>query len=680
MPARPRETPDRWRESWRLALLPPCLALIAGVLVLASSAVSGQSSPLSLPLDDAWVRLVYARNLAQTARLEFNTGAGDVGVGSLLWVLVLALALKTVGALGLSVVAIAKGLSLLGAVGAAFAAARLGRGLAGTGVGLAAGVVVALNPAFALSAVSGLETTLFAALVLAALGALTRRRAAWLGIWLGLAVLTRLDGIILYGLVVAAWLVSAARGRSAALSRAGAIALGWLLLPGLVGIALWSWLDSPVGSWLPQSLVALRPRGVSILPDLAALWLGYGQTSVVGLHGLAWIVIGPTLLLGALWLARRDRAVAGPALVFATALGLIASASGAPRAAWSFESRAWLDPVLPLLDLLLVLGVADLMLRAANGWPGIVARAPRLARAATVATAVPVIVVLIYFLGLGDAWDRALVAHRAGTLRMNETYLAAARYIRESLPEQSLVVSLAPGAIRYVSRRPVVDLRGTHTPALAGRSPIDALADARPDYALVPSGPYFESLPGATVVRAFPAPTDPIDVPPLVLLKLTLGATASPRDRPYAFPTDRLRRLDYLDVGVDESERVHSYAANEPRQIIRRTERVSAEAAVADVGRVFSVSEVLTVAAEPGRDLILARRFDAADVGGFRVTLDGQPIGEWWPRAGSYGLAEDTLRIPGGLVRQARVTVRIELIPRSATSPASFAYWTFVDT
>ena len=141
-----------------------------------------------------------------------------------------------------------------------------------------------------------------------------------------------------------------------------------------------------------------------------------------------------------------------------------------------------------------------------------------------------------------------------------------------------------------------------------------------------------------------------------------------------------MRRLDYLDIGNEADERAHNYNATESREVIRRTSRISASAAVTDDGRIVSSIETFTLKAEPGRVLILARRYDATAPGGFRVSVDNQPVGDWWPSGSRFTLTEDTLRIPAGLIRQPTVVVRLELLPGSTRQNASFAFWSFTSS
>jgi hypothetical protein len=179
------------------------------------------------------------------------------------------------------------------------------------------------------------------------------------------------------------------------------------------------------------------------------------------------------------------------------------------------------------------------------------------------------------------------------------------------------------------------------------------------------------SLPSASLQRRLGEGDEAVG-----LFRLVLGAPTGPRDGPYAFPTEGLRRLDYLDVGNEVGERAHGYVPAGLVGSVRRSSRITPDAAVDDDGRRVAEGESFELQVEPGRDLILARRYDATAPSPLRLTVDGQPAGEWTPRTGRYLLAEETLRVPGGLVRRARVGIAVQVLSGETTS---FGYWAFVE-
>jgi len=140
------------------------------------------------PLDDAWIHLHFARNLAEGAGFSYNPGIPVAGSTAPLWTLLLAAGALVAGPS--LVMAKVAGVSLT--VGAALVTrqAALAWGAApvealGAGVGLAwAGPIV-------WGSLSGMEVSLAALLVAASLLAHARDRAALAALLAALAVLAR---------------------------------------------------------------------------------------------------------------------------------------------------------------------------------------------------------------------------------------------------------------------------------------------------------------------------------------------------------------------------------------------------------------------------------------------------------------------------------------------------------
>jgi hypothetical protein len=670
---------------WRQGIVVGALALLAGIAFLLTGVAASTSSLGALPSDEAWVRLVYARNFAQTAQLEFNTGQREPGVGSVLWVLGMAGLVKTLGALGINVIALAKATSLFAAAAAAVLAGELARKLTGSpAAGLAAGALVALDPTFGFAGVAGVESTLLAALALGACLAVVEQRALATGLVTALAVLASLEGLVLLPFVSLAVLwphaIAVRRGLRPGVPQLREV--GMALGPPLAAVLLWLWIDAPPDGRLPSEVYVARATKPGLpLPDLAALWHGYFDPWVGYAGAGTWIVALPAMAVGAYWLVREHGWRAAAPIAFAPLVAIaIAAFLPLPATPWTFSLRRHLDAILPFLAVLLVVGARALWLHGRALWE---ARIPASSRRrptwALPVAGVPIVALALPLGGLAALWQQLPAEYAGSTAYASDTYFTLARYVRDTVPEESLVAAAEPGAIRYVSRRPVADLSGTHTPVLAGRPPLDALAEARAGFAALPRTRLWESVPGATLVREFVPSAGEAAGPRLGLFRLTLGANTSARDGVYAFPTDRLNRIDYLDVANETAEREHIYQVVEGGETLRRTMRINEERSVADDGRSWRGAEAAALRAEPGRDLVVARRFDGFAPGGFHVSVDGQPAGDWWPRPGKYGLAEDSIRIPGRLVRAPRAVVRLELIPGSATQVSSFGYWSFVD-
>jgi len=170
----------------------PQVAIVTIILVVAS--IFLMPSPLEFPMDDSYIHFVYAENLAEHGRLFFNDpGEKGVGSSSLLWVLILAAADWA----GLSMHWMAKlaGLASLAVVG--IGVYHLLRPLLLPWAALACALLVVLSGHMIWFALSGMETMLFLALGILALLCYRDERWGWLGVALGLMVITRIEGVLL---------------------------------------------------------------------------------------------------------------------------------------------------------------------------------------------------------------------------------------------------------------------------------------------------------------------------------------------------------------------------------------------------------------------------------------------------------------------------------------------------
>ena len=189
---------DRVVGSGRASLLALALALLSCVALLAAELylLDGR---LGLPLDDGWIHLQFARNLAAGSGLTYNPGERVTGSTSPLWT-----ALLSIGFLvRLSPLWWAKALGiaahLAGVAGAWRLAVELGvsRGLA-----TLAGCLMATTSALVWGALSGMEIPLFVALSLWGVVLHVRerrdpRRPPLSFAVLGVACLARPEGLLL---------------------------------------------------------------------------------------------------------------------------------------------------------------------------------------------------------------------------------------------------------------------------------------------------------------------------------------------------------------------------------------------------------------------------------------------------------------------------------------------------
>lgn len=201
-----------------------------------------QADGFGFPLDDSWIHLQIARNLASGAGWSFNPGVPTGAATSPLWVLVLAPLFYLGGDITVWVKAVGILLYLAVIMLVASVATQVTNDRR---VGLVAGGLAALQPAFLWAALSGMETMLYLTLFLLSLRSLLsveRRGAA-------------------AAYASTAWLALAGWARPEL----------WAMLPLFWGYLWWRRRDLSVGRWWMHGGIALLATG-SFAAFNMALW------------------------------------------------------------------------------------------------------------------------------------------------------------------------------------------------------------------------------------------------------------------------------------------------------------------------------------------------------------------------------------------------------------------------
>lgn len=235
------------------------LVLLVVHIVLALLFVSdrspGSDAALSgFPLDDTWIHMVYARNLAQSGLPYYNDGVLETGFTSPLWLVFGALGHLIASSTGASPVVIIKILGVLLAWLSSVAifeiCRRFTKILASS---VLCGLYVATMPVIAFSQVSGMEICLATCLSAWAVLCLLKARYLLGGLFLGLGAIARPENAILTALVVLLVVLSRfSKSRLTKLKRTLK-----LLLPTVILLSLWSLLCLVVtGHLMPNTFYA----------------------------------------------------------------------------------------------------------------------------------------------------------------------------------------------------------------------------------------------------------------------------------------------------------------------------------------------------------------------------------------------------------------------------------------
>ncbi len=403
------------------------LPLVA--FVLAERRLAGAGG---FPLDDSWIHLHFARNIAEGAGFAYNPGVPVAGSTAPLWTLLLALGVVVGGASP----AMAKTLGVVLSLAAGLVVRRAAQAWGASRLGaLGAAVGLAWTGAMAWGALSGMEVPLAALLVAAALLAHARGRDGWTALWAALAVLARPEAIILVPLLAIARPLTIRRAlvfaAVTALVVSPAVAFSLATVGAPIPATAAAKIDGGLVGWL---LGVREPASTTWLVRPAEFLRGW----VAWLRLTDWLL--PMVLLPALigvwW--RPGRALAVPAL--ALLAHPLAMALLAPYRDPGFQEGRYSIHLLPL---------AFVVLAAALG--------PRLTR-----------------LGLtliGAYLSLALVALPAAATRygwavqnINAMQVHLGHWVDAHLPRGGAIAVNDIGAIAYVSRREVIDLMGLVSP------------------------------------------------------------------------------------------------------------------------------------------------------------------------------------------------------------------------
>jgi len=405
-------------------------ALVALAFTAAELRIAGE---IGLPLDDSWIHLRFADNLAAGHGFAINPGVPVAASTAPLWTLLLALAI----ALGLPGLVAAKALGLAAYAASGLLTRRLALAVGLTpGLALAAGIGVVGLGRMAWGALSGMEVPLAAALVAA--GSLLAARGRGLGAaaTLGAATLARPEA----GLLAALHAAGAGRPGAAA-ARAAVAAL--VVAPAL------AFNVATVGRLLPSTALAKIHGG--LLGRLnATADAGPPLVERLGSFGAGWLrllsddhLVLPALLLLGLVVLRRSRL---GWLSWALLLHPVAMAVIAPSKEPGFQTGRYVTHLAPLEVVVAVAGLGAL--RAVVP--------PRLGlRAAVVALAAVGLV-----LPLGPATE----AYAWGVQNINAMQVHLGRWVARTTPPDAVLAVNDIGALTYFGQRRVIDLVGLATP------------------------------------------------------------------------------------------------------------------------------------------------------------------------------------------------------------------------
>jgi len=666
------------RRGWR-----PFLVALVPSLLLAAVAIHrilGRAHEPAPPLDDAFIHLQYAARLAKGHFFEYTPGGGySSGATSFAWPM-LFVPFFWAGLSGLELVWVAWCFGTLLHAGVAYETWRLGRGLVGTTGALAAGAMCTVFGAFAWFAWSGMETLLFAWILLRTarvasehaerLPAERRTTTLELAVLGLVAPLTRPEGALATLLAMLTLLVGlrASKERTRTLLAIVVASLGPWLIPLSHRIAT----GHAASSTAMVKHLAFDPyldRAGVLASSLANLRLlltdlldgGAWTTEFLPEH-FVWLLAGGLLALPVL--ARRRGARWRALMVLGIALGTLGPTTYATLL-WNRVRYLW--PFAPGWFLLATVLFFEVGHRLGKRAPflGIVAPALSFGLVATLA------------MKLDGAVDDLANSARA----IAEQQVTLGKWAATELPESASIGVNDTGAIAYLSGRRTFDVVGLTT---EGEAPFWARG----------AGARFEhwerrraaglALPTHLIVyrrwMAMPAVEGTTLTEATVHHQSILGGatmTAMVADysllgsgeAPFSAPQGRL--LGSLDVADAESEAEHGYELGDARSHLCVAEVGFApdDRPLADGGRIERLQDQFHLGRPDGAVKLVLR---VASPVPLEVFANEKNLGIAALSAEGEGFEERTIVVPAG-------TDEVVVRPREPARFSSFHYWWFAD-
>ncbi len=684
------------RLRWQPLILIVALQLVVAAFYMLSTG-SGEAAGLrGFPLDEGWVRAVYARNFAQGFEFAFNPGEAEAGATSPLWVVLVGSAWKVAGPFGLGIDATARLLSIGFGLAASLLTHRLMLRLTGNSrTAVLAGAAVAVEPTFAFAVVSGMEVTLFAALALATVIAFMARRLRVAGVLLALMTLTRPEGFL-----VAAALGLALAGRRLwersdleVINRQDVRELVNLLLPTAVVLGVWGAYNYSInGGPFPNSYY-VRHVEMGLLPVGNLMDAARGYFHHLPLFaGVAFPVTLLVLAVGLWAFVKRDGFLGMPLILFPAVLTYgIAITFPVSATAWTFASRRYLDAVVPFLIIGVLLGLAEFW-RLFRVWR--VARAPEDPSEAQVFNfALNVLfvgLVLMPFVAFAPGWQHKASDFSWNTRNVNDSLVAAADWIAENTAASDRIGVADAGAARFFSDRYIVDLTGRNWHGAIGELALELAEEEELEYLFSFRNVYFDSWPYGSLVYDQTIERNTILAGwTLRGYESTLGAEVEYGDPSQPQLADLaargLRVLDEIDVGnvaaeAARSEPAHEYSVSGEGTLAVRTFRTNEGLVINDDARSYTGSEKFSVKSMPGERLVVLKRYDAAVAFALQVLANGQEVGLWQFDVGEFFFEEATFTIPAEFITGSTTELEFQVAQADGRAAVanSFYYWILV--
>lgn len=441
---------SRFRRGPLRVLIHPLAYLVVASLILLAHQAFYYHAVGSDSIDDAYISFRYAQNLVAGRGLVFNAAERVEGYTNFLWTIVLAIIMR----LGLEPSLVALGSGVLFSVATLWLVHAFLRltPVRDTPVSVIAVLCLALDGSFALWAVSGMETSMFAFLVLAAMTSYlweweNEKPGLLSGVLLALSAMTRPEGVLAFAAIVAHQAFARIALQRKLLSSADVARVGLFLV---LYVPYFLWRYYYYGFLLPNTFYAK----VTVHGTAAQQQRGIRHLrTFVNVH-LGWTV--PFLILVPLLRRRFTFWLTSLLTLVVAYVSYIVYVGGD----WSVGR--FFVPILPAAYILVATGLVEVY-KTVRGW---VRRVTGSSRAFLVLRCVALSVLAAGLVGLFNFssvhGEHELFVSRFQAAKATRARVALGKWLRDNVPPDTFIAVDAAGQIPYYSGLRTLDMFGVN--------------------------------------------------------------------------------------------------------------------------------------------------------------------------------------------------------------------------
>ncbi len=418
--------------------------VLSAIVIALYVGVAGLSGHSGYPLDDAWIHQTYARNWAETGQLAYVVGQPSAGSTSPLWTFLISMAYRLridphIWTLLLGAICLALSAWLLSRIADRMLPQR-------KIIAWCVGLACLFEWHMIWAAASGMETMLFIAMALLIIERSMAGARSWsMGVFGGLMILTRPEGLVLIGLAALVLLTRSING--------GPKEFLITLFAALIVIAPGALINFQAsGTFFPNTFYAKQQEYAELMSS-ATIWLSSIASMIIAPLAGGQVLVLPGLVY---WIVKRRSMLRDksqwPHWLPLVWIGVHISVY-ALRLPVAYQHGRYLMPIIPIVLLYGIVGSSIALDRRSGS-----AKSNRWIKLLAPALIGSIAISLIAFVPIGAA------AYAADVSIIDAEMVQVAHWLSANTPPDALIAAHDIGAIGYFARRPLIDLAGLISP------------------------------------------------------------------------------------------------------------------------------------------------------------------------------------------------------------------------